>query len=80
MWDNQVRSRRPAQSGRCIFRAGTVTLHHQPHKDLSPQRELSSFHHSAPQEEYRRTVVAKYREATGGNPTSGWGSAGEATA
>jgi hypothetical protein len=34
----------------------------------------------APQEEYRRTVVAKYREATGGNPTSGWGSAGEATA
>lgn len=24
--------------------------------------------------EYRRTVVRKYREATGGNPVSGWGS------
>ena len=28
--------------------------------------------------EFRRIAVRRYREATGGNPTSGWGAAGEA--
>ena len=33
--------------------------------------------HLPAQVEFRRVAVLKFREATGSNPTSGWGAAGE---